>query len=865
MPPPNAPASGGGTPPPPPPVPPPAGPFVTPPTTTISSSPFAAAAAKATPASTPGWANPALRPLPPPPPPSSTSRAHSAQLSGLRGLVAICGGDGRGPGGLGAADAARAAGPDAHHSGRLEIVGAAHPSVSVRRLARAVIRGLRACQDPVALPEGLGGTYVFADEAGRPAALIKPVDEEPLGPNNGKGWSGRALGEPGLKPTVRVGEAAMREVAAFLLDHGGYARVPPTVLVRVQHPIFHVAGRPPPAAAAAAAAAASAAGGLWGRAGGGGGAAGMATPDQPLFGGGGGGGLLASVPSDASTHTSALPGEGGRHHQHTPPTVAGFGAPPPQPPRRPASAALPTVRSGSLPDPSGGSPLRFGGAGTGTARPPARGGAAAAAAAATPVASAATGGLSAALGRVRTGSGDLPSIALAAAAATAAAAAPPPSPPPLPLKLASMAKYVAHDGDASEFGPARFSRAGVVAVGILDLRLCNTDRHAGNILVRRPRGPGEERLRGASGGGDGGPGRPSAEGGGGGGSGCGGAGPVAPAVTGTAAPMDLVPIDHGFCLPEALEPLLLDWLFWAQAAAPFDAEARAYIAALDAAADVALLRRELPSMHVGCLRVLTIGTTLLQRCAAAGLTLSEIGMVASRQSIGIDEEPSELERLCWAARAVALAVKHEEEEEAEAEAEATPAAPTAPINTTTPTLARAATDNQLLVFQLDAMDLVASPDPSPPPAGWNERLLAAAAASADGISPPAGVSPGGLSMAISAPTPARAGAAAGGGGGGGVGGGPPPPLLPPPLHPQPPPPGRQPALHRRSRRDPAPYPPPLAPAAAPGAAVPLADLSPAAWSAFMDAFEQGIAAGLADGRWRAPAGEPAFGGQSCAF
>ena len=36
---------------------------------------------------------------------------------------------------------------------------------------------------------------------------------------------GRELGQPGLKPTVRVGEAALREVAAFLLDHDGFAKV----------------------------------------------------------------------------------------------------------------------------------------------------------------------------------------------------------------------------------------------------------------------------------------------------------------------------------------------------------------------------------------------------------------------------------------------------------------------------------------------------------------------------------------------------------------------------------------------------------------------------------------------------------------
>ena len=44
---------------------------------------------------------------------------------------------------------------------------------------------------------------------------------------------GRSLGDPGLKPSVRVGEAAMREVAAFLLDHEHFASVPHTVMVKV--------------------------------------------------------------------------------------------------------------------------------------------------------------------------------------------------------------------------------------------------------------------------------------------------------------------------------------------------------------------------------------------------------------------------------------------------------------------------------------------------------------------------------------------------------------------------------------------------------------------------------------------------------
>lgn len=51
-----------------------------------------------------------------------------------------------------------------------------------------------------------------------------------------QGFVGRALGDPGLKPSVRVGEAAMREVAAFLLDHEHFARVPHTVMVKVSSP-----------------------------------------------------------------------------------------------------------------------------------------------------------------------------------------------------------------------------------------------------------------------------------------------------------------------------------------------------------------------------------------------------------------------------------------------------------------------------------------------------------------------------------------------------------------------------------------------------------------------------------------------------
>lgn len=60
---------------------------------------------------------------------------------------------------------------------------------------------------------------------------------------------------------------------------------------------------------------------------------------------------------------------------------------------------------------------------------------------------------------------------------------------------------------------------------------------------------------------------------------------------------------------------------------------------------------QVPSLRVESLRVLEVCTTLLKACAAAGLTLAEIAGVVTRPLIGMEEEPSELERICFNARA----------------------------------------------------------------------------------------------------------------------------------------------------------------------------------------------------------------------
>ena len=142
-----------------------------------------------------------------------------------------------------------------------------------------------------------------------------------------------------MKPTVRVGEAALREVAAYLLDHNHFAGVPHTVLVNIAHPIFHV-----------------------------------------------------NAPSAAPKPAPPFPGS-----------------------LRAASSWM---------DPKS---LSLGGFGS---SPP-----------------------------------DRDAVQLQP-------------------KLASLQGFVPHTGDSSDMGTSQFCVAHVHRIGVLDLRLYNTDRHAGNLLVR---------------------------------------------------------------------------------------------------------------------------------------------------------------------------------------------------------------------------------------------------------------------------------------------------------------------------------------------------------------------------------------------
>ncbi|KAI5068519.1 hypothetical protein GOP47_0016864 [Adiantum capillus-veneris] len=150
-------------------------------------------------------------------------------------------------------------------------------------------------------------------------------------------------------------------------------------------------------------------------------------------------------------------------------------------------------------------------------------------------------------------------------------------------KLGSLQQFVHAFASCDDVGTSRFSVEEVHKITVLDLRLANTDRHAGNILLHR-------KKDGA---------------------------------------FKLVPVDHGYCLPEKFEDCAFEWLYWPQASQPYGPSALKYIEALDAEEDIKLLQQCDWAMQPACVLVLRIATMVLKKGAAAGLTPFEIGCIMS--------------------------------------------------------------------------------------------------------------------------------------------------------------------------------------------------------------------------------------------
>ncbi|CAA7388447.1 unnamed protein product [Spirodela intermedia] len=181
-----------------------------------------------------------------------------------------------------------------------------------------------------------------------------------------------------------------------------------------------------------------------------------------------------------------------------------------------------------------------------------------------------------------------------------------------PWTVASIQRFVPHHFDAGDLGPSRFSVSSVHRIGILDVRLLNIDRHAGNILVKTSSSSSAAGGYGGYGGDD----------------------------------CELVPIDHGLCLPEQLDDPYFEWLHWPQSSVPFSEQELEYITSLDPFRDAELLRSELPMLREESIRILILCTVFLKSAAAAGLCLADVGEMMTREFCGVEEGPSKLESLC---------------------------------------------------------------------------------------------------------------------------------------------------------------------------------------------------------------------------
>lgn len=171
------------------------------------------------------------------------------------------------------------------------------------------------------------------------------------------------------------------------------------------------------------------------------------------------------------------------------------------------------------------------------------------------------------------------------------------------FKIGSLQEFVRHDDVVSDLAPNQFTLHQVHKIVLLDMRLLNTDRNDANILVRKKR-----------------------------------------SATSGQVEYELIPIDHGYCLPQFLEIAWCDWCWynWPQLKQPLSAEDREYVLSLSALDEIETLAKKIP-LRRACRRNMIIASMIVQKGVKANLVLYDIARIMSRDDL---DAPSPLERMC---------------------------------------------------------------------------------------------------------------------------------------------------------------------------------------------------------------------------
>ncbi|KAL8095732.1 phosphatidylinositol 4-kinase gamma 4-like [Apium graveolens] len=156
------------------------------------------------------------------------------------------------------------------------------------------------------------------------------------------------------------------------------------------------------------------------------------------------------------------------------------------------------------------------------------------------------------------------------------------------FKIGSLQMFKKNCGSCEDMGPRAFPVEDVHKISVLDIRLANADRHAGNILISKD---------------------------------------------GCNNRLALIPIDHGYCLPENFEDCTFEWLYWPQAREPYSPDTVNYIMSLDAEQDIELLKFYGWDLPRECARILRVSTMLLKKGAEKGLSPHAIGSIMCRQTL----------------------------------------------------------------------------------------------------------------------------------------------------------------------------------------------------------------------------------------